>query len=51
MQEEEPRSGIGSKTNILVMVALALVGLALIFFLGKEEPAQEPVAPAATEVH
>lgn len=48
-EEDAPRSGAASRTNLVVMLLVVLLGLGLIYFLGREKPV-EPSPPAATEV-
>ncbi len=48
-EEDAPRSRVGSRTNLMVMLVVVLLCLGLIYFLGREKPV-EPAPPPATEV-
>ncbi|MEO8591559.1 MAG: hypothetical protein ABI432_19415 [Flavobacteriales bacterium] len=50
LQHDELKGGLGSKTNLAVLVVIAVVILAVVLFLGREKPAAEPSAPVATEI-
>jgi len=49
IQPERPKSGLGSKANITVLI-LVVVVVAAILYWWRDKPATDTPAPAATEI-